>query len=97
MKRALWGGSYVGVMGIDKRSGNPLDSFNQTTGAPISGFVATAPGSFTRIAATSLFNFVELEGLSGAQVFGALFNPNGTLNSGFFATAAGTFSRVELK
>jgi len=32
VKRALWGGSYVGVMGIDKRSGNPLDSFNQTEG-----------------------------------------------------------------
>jgi len=33
VKRSLWGGSYIGVMGIDKRSGNPLDSFNQTTGA----------------------------------------------------------------
>jgi Domain of unknown function (DUF5916)/Carbohydrate family 9 binding domain-like len=33
VKRSLWGGSYFGVMGIDKRSGNPLDSFNQTTGA----------------------------------------------------------------
>ena len=33
VKRSLWSGSYVGVMGIDKRSGNPLDSFNQTTGA----------------------------------------------------------------
>src|ERR1700730_7146959 len=33
VKRSLWGGSYVGIMGIDKRSGNPLDSFNQTTGA----------------------------------------------------------------
>jgi Domain of unknown function (DUF5916) len=33
VKRSLWGGSYVGFMGIDKRSGNPLDSFNQTTGA----------------------------------------------------------------
>lgn len=33
VKRSLWGGSYLGVMGIDKRSGSPLDSFNQTTGA----------------------------------------------------------------
>lgn len=33
VKRALWGGSYFGVMGIDKRSGNPLDDFNQTEGA----------------------------------------------------------------
>jgi hypothetical protein len=33
LKRSLWGGSYIGVIGIDKRSGNPLDSFNQTSGA----------------------------------------------------------------
>ena len=31
-KESLWPGSYVGVMGIDKRSGNPQDSFNQTGG-----------------------------------------------------------------
>jgi Domain of unknown function (DUF5916) len=33
VKRSLWGGSYVGAMGIDKRSGNPTDSFNQASGA----------------------------------------------------------------
>src|SRR5207247_2414516 len=27
LKGSLWGGSYIGVMGIDKRSGNPFDSF----------------------------------------------------------------------
>jgi len=32
-KRALWGGSYLGVMGIDKRSGNAGDGFNQGSGA----------------------------------------------------------------
>ena len=32
LKESLWGGSYVGVMGIDKRSGNPLESFNETGG-----------------------------------------------------------------
>jgi hypothetical protein len=32
LKESLWGGSYVGVMGIDKRSGNVLDSYNQTGG-----------------------------------------------------------------
>lgn len=32
LKESLWGGSYVGVMGVDKRSGNLLDSFNQTGG-----------------------------------------------------------------
>ncbi len=33
LKESLWPGSYIGVMGIDKRSGNVLDSFNQTGGA----------------------------------------------------------------
>lgn len=32
VKESLWGGSYVGVIGVDKRSGNTLDSFNQTGG-----------------------------------------------------------------
>ena len=32
LKESLWAGSYIGVMGIDKRSGNPFDSFNQTGG-----------------------------------------------------------------
>ncbi|HEX3105182.1 MAG TPA: DUF5916 domain-containing protein [Terriglobales bacterium] len=33
VKRSLWAGSYIGVMGIDKQSGNPFNSFNQTSGA----------------------------------------------------------------
>src|SRR3954451_21728880 len=32
-KYALWSGSYVGLMGIDKRSGSATDSFNQSSGA----------------------------------------------------------------
>src|ERR1700740_529191 len=32
LKESLWGGSYIGVMGIDKRSGDLQDSFNQTGG-----------------------------------------------------------------
>ena len=33
LKRSLWGtGSYIGVMGIDKRSGNVTSPFNQTEG-----------------------------------------------------------------
>ncbi len=32
VKRSLWGGSYVGLMGIDKRAGNPVNDFNQTSG-----------------------------------------------------------------
>jgi hypothetical protein len=31
-KESLWSGSYIGVMGIDKRSGNLQDNFNQTGG-----------------------------------------------------------------
>lgn len=32
LKESLWGGSYIGLMGIDKRSGDAQDSFNQTGG-----------------------------------------------------------------
>ena len=32
-KRSLWGGSYIGVMGISKQSDNPVDDYNQTSGA----------------------------------------------------------------
>src|SRR3989454_1990949 len=33
LKKSLWGsGSYLGVMGIDKRSGDAIPSFNQTAG-----------------------------------------------------------------
>jgi hypothetical protein len=32
LKESLWAGSYIGVMGIYKQSGDPLDSFNQTGG-----------------------------------------------------------------
>jgi len=32
LKESLWAGSYIGVMGIDKQSGDPLDRFNQSGG-----------------------------------------------------------------
>lgn len=32
VKRSLFGDSYVGLMGVDKRSGNPQDPFNQEGG-----------------------------------------------------------------
>ena len=32
LKESLWGGSYIGAMAIDKRSGNVFDSHNQTAG-----------------------------------------------------------------
>ncbi|TLZ29502.1 MAG: hypothetical protein E6K29_09615, partial [Gammaproteobacteria bacterium] len=33
LKESLWPGSYFGVMGIDKQSGDVLDGFNRTLGA----------------------------------------------------------------
>jgi len=33
VKRSLWAGSYIGVMGIDKTSSSPTDSYNQAYGA----------------------------------------------------------------
>ena len=33
LKESLWPGSYFGVMGTDKQSGDVLDSFNRTVGA----------------------------------------------------------------
>ena len=32
VKRSLWSGSYLGAIGIDKRSGDPFDHFNQSSG-----------------------------------------------------------------
>lgn len=32
LKKSLWGASYVGVMGIDKRSGSATDPYNQSGG-----------------------------------------------------------------
>jgi hypothetical protein len=32
LKRSLWGGSYIGFMGLDKRSSNHFDRSNQTSG-----------------------------------------------------------------
>src|SRR5262249_47404417 len=61
------------------------------SGGASAGLVATAPGSFTAIAATSIFDAIDLYGISKDQVFGALFAADGTLISGFFPTAAGMF------
>jgi hypothetical protein len=44
VKRSLWSGSYIGLMGIDKTSGNPNDSYNQTYGADASGLLAQFGG-----------------------------------------------------
>ena len=33
VKRSLWGGSYIGVIGIDRTSGSSTDSYNEAAGA----------------------------------------------------------------
>ncbi len=69
VKRALWGGSYIGVIGIDKRSGNPLDSINQTEGADtrLVFFKDLAVGAFAAQTRTPGFS-------SGQTDFGGSFH-----------------------
>ena len=90
VKRALWGGSYIGVMGIDKRSGNPFDSFNQTEAADtrlvfFKNLVLNAYATQTRTPGFSSgqtnvgagFNYQTnwLEVLAQRRKVGANFNP----------------------
>jgi hypothetical protein len=90
VKRSLWAGSYVGVMGIDKRSGNPLDSFNQTTGADtrlvffrnlvLHGFATQSRSPIfssgqTDVGAGLNFQTNWLELIAGRRKIGPNFNP----------------------
>jgi hypothetical protein len=69
VKRALWGGSYIGVIGIDKRSGNPLDSFNQTEG------VDTRLVLFKDLAVNAFAAQSRTPGFSSGQTdFGGVFH-----------------------
>ena len=68
-KRSLWGGSYIGVLGIDKRSGNPFDSFNQTEGAD------TRLVFFKNLVLNAYATQTRTPGLSSGQTnIGASFN-----------------------
>src|SRR6267154_674960 len=90
VKRSPWGGSYIGVLGIDKRTGNPFDSFNQTEGADtrlvlLKNLVLNAYATQTRTPGfvsgqTNLgagFNYQTnwLEVLAQRRKVGANFNP----------------------
>lgn len=90
LKRALWSGSYVGAMGIDKRSGNRSDRFNQTTAADtrlvffrnlvVNGYAAqsrTAGVSSGQYNAGAGFNYESnwFEALYQSRKVGANFNP----------------------
>lgn len=69
VKRALWGGSYIGVIGIDKRSGNPTDSFNQTEG------VDTRLVLFKDLAVNAFAAQSRTPGFSSGQTdFGGVFH-----------------------
>lgn len=90
MKESLGAGSYVGVMGIDKRSGDVLDSFNQTGGvdtrlvffkdwfldAHMAG--TNEPGSPHRnsdVGASLSYRSNWMEGVVERRKTGANFNP----------------------
>jgi hypothetical protein len=89
-KYALWSGSYVGLMGIDKRSGSADDSFNQSSGADTrlvffrnlvaSGFASQTrtPGSSsgqTNLGAGLTYETSWFEGLIDHRKIGPNFNP----------------------
>jgi hypothetical protein len=61
VKRSLWGGSYIGVMGIDKRSGNRFDSFNQSSG------VDTRLVFFNRVAVNGYASQTRTPGIASGQ------------------------------
>ena len=90
LKESLWPGSYVGVMGIDKRSGNILDSFNQTGGADtrliffkdwiVDAHVAGTqspgnPSGASDLGASLTYRSNWLEGLVERRKTGPNFNP----------------------
>src|SRR5579859_481115 len=90
LKESLWGGSYVGVMGIDKRSGNVADYFNQTGGVDtrlvfLKDFVfgghlagTQSPGSpsgASDLGASLHYKSNWLEGIASKRKIGPNFNP----------------------
>jgi hypothetical protein len=90
LKESLWGGSYIGVMGIDKRSGNMMDNYNQTGGVDtrlvfLKDFVfkghlaeTQSPGRLsgdTDVGANATYNSNWLEATVARRKIGPNFNP----------------------
>ena len=90
VKESLWAGSYIGAMGIDKRSGNVLDSFNQTGGvdtrlvffkdwfvrAHMAGTRSPGePSGASDLGASLQYESNWLEGIVERRKTGANFNP----------------------
>jgi hypothetical protein len=89
-KYALWSGSYLGLMGIDKRSGNPTDSFNQSAGSDtrlvihrnlvVNGYAAQTrtqgySSGQTNLGAGATYETSWFEGLYQHRKIGPNFNP----------------------
>ena len=60
-KYALWSGSYIGAMGIDKRSGSASDSFNQSSG------VDTRLVFFRNLVVNGFASQTRTQGISSSQ------------------------------
>src|SRR6266566_1985354 len=90
LKESLWLGSYIGVMGTDKRSGNVLDSFNQTGGvdsrlvffkdwfvdAHVAGTRSPGdPGGASDVGASLSYRSNWVEGKFERRKIGPNFNP----------------------
>ena len=90
LKESLWPGSYIGVMGIDKRSGSVSDPFNQTGGldtrmvfrknwfldAHMAGTQsAGSPSGASDLGASLSYRSNWLDGLVERRKIGPNFNP----------------------
>jgi hypothetical protein len=90
LKESLWGGSYVGVMGVDKRSGSVLDNYNQTGGIDtrlaffkdfvVKGHLAGTespgkPSGASDAGASLNYKSNWLEGIFARRKIGPNFNP----------------------
>lgn len=90
VKESLWGGSYIGAIGVDKRSGNLADPFNQAGGvdtrmvffkdwfldAHMAGTRSTGnPSAATDLGATLQYKSNWLEAIVERRKIGPNFNP----------------------
>lgn len=90
LKESLWAGSYIGAMGIDKRSGTPQDAFNQTGGVDtrliffkdwfVDGHIAGTrspanPSGASDLGASLTYRSNWLDGFVERRKTGANFNP----------------------
>jgi hypothetical protein len=90
VKEALWGGSYIGAMGIAKQSGNTLDSFNNTGGVDtrlvfLKDWVVDAhlagtqspgyPSGNSDVGASLAYRSNWVEGIYERRKIGPKFNP----------------------